>query len=69
MIRKSTVLAAALASLAVAGTLTPQMAMAGAPERSQFKQCLADSAIKPNEILARSECVWDHWSYMASYGP
>ena len=26
-------------------------------------------AIKPNEILAQSECVWDHWSYMASYGP
>jgi hypothetical protein len=69
MIRKSTVLAIALASLAAAGMAAPQTARAGAPERAQYQQCLSDGALKPNETVARSECMWDHWSYMASYGP
>lgn len=69
MIRKSTILATAFASLAVAGMADPQIAWAGAPERARFQQCLSDGALKPNETVARSECMWEHWSYMASYGP
>jgi hypothetical protein len=69
MIGKSNIVAAAFVSLVVAGTVAPQMAGAGEAERLQFQQCLADSALKPNETRARSECMWKHWSYMASYGP
>jgi hypothetical protein len=69
MIRTSTLLATVIACLAVAGMATPQIARAGAPERAQYQQCLSDGALKPNETVARSECMWEHWSYMASYGP
>jgi hypothetical protein len=69
MIRKSTILATAFASLVAAGMAGPQIAQAGAPERARFQQCLSDGALKPNETVARSECMWEHWSYMASYGP
>ena len=69
MIGKSTVLATVFLCLTVAGVTLPQVALAGAPERARFQQCLTDGALKPNETLARSECMWDHWSYMASYGP
>jgi len=69
MIRKSTMLAAAFAALVVAGMAAPQIVQAGAPERAQYQQCLSDGALKPNETVARSECTWEHWSYMASYGP
>jgi hypothetical protein len=69
MIRKSTMVAAAFASFVLAGWSVPQVAWAGGAERSQYQQCLAESAIKPNETQARSECMWKHWAYMASYGP
>lgn len=69
MIRKSTILATACAAVVVTGMAVPQIARAGAPERAQYQQCLSDGALKPNETVARSECVWEHWSYMASYGP
>jgi hypothetical protein len=69
MIRKSTILASVFAAVVVAGTAVPQTARAGAPERAQYRQCLSVGALKPNETVARSECMWEHWSYMASYGP
>jgi hypothetical protein len=69
MIRKSTILATAFTSFVVAGMTAPQIARADAPERVQYQQCLSDGALKPNETVARSECMWEHWSYMASYGP
>jgi len=69
MIRKSTILATVIAGVVVAGTVVPQIARAGAPERARYQQCLSDGALKPNETVARSQCMWEHWSYMASYGP
>ena len=69
MIRKSTILATAFAAVVVAGMAAPQSAWAGAPQRAQYRQCVSDGALKPNETVARSECMWEHWSYMASYGP
>jgi hypothetical protein len=69
MIRKSTILATVFAVLVVAGMAAPQIARAGSPERARYQQCLSDGALKPNETVARSECMWEHWSYMASYGP
>lgn len=69
MNRKSSLMAAAFASLVLAGATVPQIAQAGAAERMYYQQCLAESPLKPNERLARSECMWKHWSYMASYGP
>jgi hypothetical protein len=69
MIRKSTMAAATFASLVLVGWSAPQISWAGEAERSQYQQCLADSANKPNETQARSECTWKHWAYMASYGP
>lgn len=68
MIGRSNLLAATFVSLAVGGAVAPHMARAGGAERLQFQRCLADSALKPNEVRARSECMWEHWSYMASYG-
>ena len=67
MRRKSTIVAAAFAALLGTGALAPGAAQAGGAER--FQKCLAESALKPNETIARSECFWKHWSYMASYGP
>lgn len=69
MNRKSILLGAAFASLVLAGVTVPQIAGAGEAERMYFQQCLAESPLKPNERQARSECMWKHWSYMASYGP
>ena len=59
--------AAALAGLTALTLATPQAAQAGGAER--FRQCLEESALKPNERRERSECMWTHWEYMASYGP
>lgn len=64
---KSTILAAAFAGFLGSGAFAPEAAQAGGAER--FQKCLAESALKPNETIARSECFWKHWSYMASYGP
>lgn len=59
--------AIALSGVMVVASVAPQAAQAGGAER--FRQCLEESALKPNERRARSECMWKHWEYMASYGP
>ena len=67
MMKISTLSGLTFAALVAAASIMAQAALAGAGE--EFRQCLASSALKPNERQARSECMWKHWDYMASYGP
>ena len=67
MMKISTCKTTAFAALLALISVSPQVAQAGGAEK--FRQCLEESALKPNERLARTECMWHNWEYMASYGP
>lgn len=50
----------------MAAAATPATVQAGGTER--LDQCLEASQSATNPELARSHCLWNHYSYMASYG-
>lgn len=63
---RNTLLGAVLVSVVAVAPLAPQSAWAGGADK--YRQCLSDGADAPDETRARSECMWKHWAYMASYG-
>lgn len=63
---KKSLLSAVLVSMVAVASLAPRPGSAGGVEK--FRQCLAEGTDASDETRARSECMWKHWSYMASYG-
>lgn len=57
---------------ALAAALSSAPALAGNGGEQEYQACLARAASAPNERearLARSQCMYEHFDYMASYGP
>ena len=58
-------------AVALIAALSSAPAVAGNGGKEAYQACLANAASAPSERQvnrARSECMWDHFDYMASYG-
>ena len=66
MMKKRNMLAVMLLGVVTLASTLP--ATAGAAGAEKLEACLEEAmnAVDPNR--ARSECMWQHYSYMASYG-
>lgn len=61
-----------ISTVALWAALSATPALAGGGSKADYQACLAKAASAPNERQvnrARSECMWRHFDYMASYGP
>ncbi len=66
MVKKSNFVALVVLSTVMAAFAAPGTVRAAGEDK--LEQCLekAKSATEPNQ--ARSQCLWQHYSYMSSYG-
>lgn len=63
---KTNLLALVLVSAFTVASTAPVTARAAGEDK--LTQCLEKAESAANSKQARSECLWQHYSYMASYG-
>ena len=66
MSKISRILAVALLGGTMAASMIPTTAHAGGGK--MLEKCLADRASEPDQRRVQSECRWEYYDYMASYG-
>jgi hypothetical protein len=59
-------LAVALFGATLAASMLPATVHAGGGK--MLEKCLADRASEPDQRRVQSECRWEYYDYMASYG-